>query len=390
MSNYIASNENRFYAELESTYGAVPSVTAANRFPAVKLAARQLVQHAARRDKTGGRSFLGIPAGARKQTTFDLQTYLTGWADQTVPPGYGPLFEASMGKPGIMHAGGTIDSSSSPTRLRFTLAHVLSVGQAVVFGGEMRFVSNIVNNQEIEINAPFTIQPSSGSPMGPSMTYMLGAQPGSLSIFDFWSPSVAVQRIISGAAVNRLSVQVNADYHEFNFSGPARDVLDTSSFTGGQGGLTQFPLEPAQTQFDYSVIPGHLGQVWMGNTPNRFYTLTAAALTLDNSLDVRNHEFGSDGPQGVMGGRRNVSLDLSLYQQDDVSTKGLYQAARQRSPIGTMFQLGQEPGQLFGFYLKSMVPEVPEFEDTESRLQWKFSNCRALGTADDEAVIAFG
>jgi len=254
----------------------------------------------------------------------------------------------------------------------------------------MRFVSNIVNVQEIEINAPFTLQPSAGSPIAPSITYLLGVEPGSVSIFDFWSPTAAVQRIISGAAVNRLSVKVNADYHEFHFSGPARDVYDTSSFTGGQGGLTQFPLEPAQTRFDYSVIPGHLGQVWMGNTPDRFYTLTAAALTLDNTLDLRNREFGSDGPRGVMGGRRNVSLDLSLYQQDDNSTKSLYQAARQRSPIGTMFQLGQQPGQLFGFYLKSMIPEVPEFEDAEPRLQWKFSNCRALGTSDDEVVVAFG
>ena len=81
---------------------------------------------------------------------------------------------------------------------------------------------------------------------------------------------------------------------------------------------------------------------------------------------------------------------MSLYQHDDTATVGLYQAAKQRSPISTMFQLGQQAGQLFGMYLKSVVPEVPEYDDSESRVQWKFHNCRAQGTADDEVVLAFG
>jgi hypothetical protein len=54
-----------------------------------------------------------------------------------------------------------------------------------------------------------------------------------------------------------------------------------------------------------------------------------------------------------------------------------------------MFQLGQEAGQMFGIYMKGLVPEVPEFDDAETRLQWHFSNCRAQGTIDDELVIAF-
>ena len=68
----------------------------------------------------------------------------------------------------------------------------------------------------------------------------------------------------------------------------------------------------------------------------------------------------------------------------------LYQASRQRSPIGVMLQLGQQEGQLFGVYLKSVVPEVPEFDDGETRLQWQFSNCRAQGTFNDELFVAFG
>jgi len=37
-----------------------------------------------------------------------------------------------------------------------------------------------------------------------------------------------------------------------------------------------------------------------------------------------------------------------------------------------------------------MVPEVPEFADGESRLEWVFQNSRAQGAVDDELFVAFG
>lgn len=389
MSSYISSNENRFYAEMEAAYGQVTVPSESSRFPAVKLGSKQVAERAERRDKTGGRTFAGSPAGIRKKTTFKVETYLTGWTDQTAQPGYGPLFQAAFGKQPEIWAGGVIQEALSPTRLQFSAAHGLTAGQAITFGGELRFVAALVDTATVEINAPFTVQPTPGSPTGASITYRLGTELGSASIFDYWATG-GVNRILSGVAIDKLSVHVNADFHEFEFSGYAADILDSSSFTDGQGGMSQFPPEPALQPLNYAVVPGHLGQVWLGNTPDQFFTLTTAELLLDNDVDLRNREFGSDGPRGISAGRRNVSLNMSLFQHDDGATRSLYQAARQRSPIGAMFQLGQQPGQLFGAYMKSVVPEVPEYDDSDSRLQWKFTNCRAQGTGDDELVVAFG
>ena len=53
MSSYISSNANRFYAALESSYGQVGTISAANRIPAVKLGITQQLETAQRRDKTG-------------------------------------------------------------------------------------------------------------------------------------------------------------------------------------------------------------------------------------------------------------------------------------------------------------------------------------------------
>jgi hypothetical protein len=55
-----------------------------------------------------------------------------------------------------------------------------------------------------------------------------------------------------------------------------------------------------------------------------------------------------------------------------------------------MFQLGQQTGQVVGVYMMSVVPVVPEFDDSDNRLQWKFQGSKAQGTADNEIVVAFG
>jgi hypothetical protein len=190
--------------------------------------------------------------------------------------------------------------------------------------------------------------------------------------------------------VDGLTVKLNGDFHQFDFKGPAQDLLDSSSFATGQGELTTFPAEPAQDGFSYSPVPGNLGEVYLGVFPSQFLTVSAASIQIQNNLDSRCREFGSILPMAVVGGTRTVSVTLELFSQDDAATTALYQAARQQSSVGMMFQLGQVPGQLLGIWLKSLVPGVPQFDDSCNRLQWKFTDMRAQGTSEDEIVVAFG
>jgi hypothetical protein len=390
MACYISSNNNRFFTGVEAAYGAVPAIDAGNRFPGVKLTVKQEVNKPERKDKTGTRTFLGLPANLRKQTTFELRSYMTGWTNQAVEPGYGPLFQAALGGDALFFAGGTAGAGSSDRNLAFSAAHGLAAGQAVTFGGEIRFVSAIVDEQTVLLNAAFSVAPSEGSPVGRTVTYLPANRLKSASIFDYWKPAEAVQRVVCGAGIDKMQMRINGDLHEFRFSGSAMDVIDSSSFMEGQGQLSSFPPEPAEAAFDYTIIPGHLGQAWLGTIADRYFTITGAEITLDNDLDLRAREFGAILPRCLAAGTRAVLVDIDLYGREDEATTSLYQAARQRSPIEVMFQLGQDAGQLFGTYLKSVVPEVPEFDDSETRLQWRFRGCRAQGTLDDEMVVAFG
>jgi len=390
MSSYISSNANRFYAGLESSYGQAPSITAQNRFPAVKLTAKNQLETTDRRDKTGCRTFVGIPVGLRRTTTFSVTTYMTSWGGQSAGPSYGPLFQASMGAAPATYAGGASAAGSGGTSLVFAAPHGLVAGQGVSCNGEIRFATAIVSATAVQVNAPFSTTPAAGTEIAPCISYFPATELPSVSLFDYWDPSTALQRLLCGVAVNRMTIKANGDFHQFEFEGMAQDLLDSSSFTAGSGRLSSFPVEPALGDFDYSIVPGNMGEAWLGSTPDQFYTITSGTFQLDNGLDMRSNEFGTNLPQAIAPGPRSVTAAFSLYELNDTATPGLYQAARQQSPISVMFQLGQQAGQLVGVYMMSVVPVVPEFDDSDNRLQWKFQGSKAQGTADNEIVVAFG
>jgi hypothetical protein len=388
MGNYISSNANRFYAAIEASYGQAAAVTSVNRFPAVRLQAQQVLERGKRLDKTGSRTYLGSSKSARRRTAFQTRTYLTSW-NGTGQPSYGPLFQAAFGLPGTLSSGLVVASLQQPTQLQTTSPHGLSAGLAISYSNEIRFVTGVPDASTVTFNAPFSNSVVANTPLAPAITYTLNTALPSVTLYDYWDPTAAVSRIVTGAAVDTLSVSVNGDYHEFVFSGPAADVLDSSSFVPGTAGLNSFPVEPTLAEFDYSIVPGHLGQVWLGSTANQFFTLTEASVEVKNNVETRIEEFGSSYARAIAPGMRQVASQFTLFAQDDAQTAALYAAAKTRNLISAMLQLGQQQGQLMGIFLPNVTPEIPNYNDSETRLQWGFKNNLAQGTVDDEIYIAF-
>lgn len=388
MANYISSNANRFYVARETSYGQPVVIAATNRFPAAKLQAHQLIEPSRRVDKTGTRSFLGAPKEGRRQTAFEVHTYLTSW-NGVGEPSYGPLFQAALGGCGQLNGGLALAGVQSGTQLQTTTAHGLSFGSAISFSSDIRFITSIPDAFTLVLNAPFTNIPAPNAVLSQAVTYSLSTSLPSVTLYDYWDPASAVSRIATGAAVDTFLLSVHGDLNEFAFSGPAADLLDSSSFSGATAGLTSFPVEPALTEFDYSIVSGHLGEVWLGSTPNQFFTLTEASVEVKNNINVRNHEFGSSYPTAIVPGMREVACNFTLLAQDDAQTTALYAAAKQRTLISAMLQLGQQQGQLMGIFLPAVMPEIPNYNDSETRLQWEFKNNFAQGTSNNEIYIAF-
>jgi hypothetical protein len=387
MANYISSNNNRFYAVVESAFGQVPAIAATNRLPAVELAAHQQLQQSLRRDKTGTRTYLGSSPLSRRATAFSVTTYLTSW-DALDTPGYSPLLQSATGGVPSLCTQLTVASMTDPLHLGTSTAHGLLAGNGISQGSEVRFVASVVDQYTILLNAPFSSLPAPGVALTSCMSYPLGNMLPSVSLFDYWDPVTAIDRILTGATVDTLNVSLNGTFHEMTFSGLAADLLDSQSFVAGNGGLQTFPAEPTVGGFDYSIVAGHLGEAWVGFTAQQLFTLTAANIQIKNNLVPRNMEFGSVYPLSIAAGPRDVSLNFSLFADDSSMVKDLYLAAKQRSPISLMFQLGQQQGQMMGVYLPSIVPEIPLYDDHETRLIWDFKANIAQGTNNDEIFIA--
>jgi hypothetical protein len=388
MSSYILSNANRFYVALEAAYGQAAPVMAGNRYPAVQLTAQQVLEPSKRRDKTGSRTFLGTPATARRGTAFETHTYLTSWSGIGTPS-YGPLFQSALGATPVVSSGLTVRQVSNQNQFQTTTPHGLSAGCAVSWNNEIRFASAIPDALTVILNAPFSAALIPGATLAPSVSYGLGTNLPSVTLYDCWDPATAVQRIITGATVDSFAVSVNGDVHEFAFRGPAADIVDSSSFVSGTAGLLQFPAEPGIGAFDYSIVPGHLGQAWIGNSGTQLLTLTSAQIQLRNHVETRNREFGATLPRAVTPGVRQVVTQFSVLAQSDADSAALFQSSRTRTPLPAMLQLGQSQGQLMGIYMPKVMPEMPHYNDNNARLQWDFQGCQAQGANNDELFIAF-
>jgi hypothetical protein len=388
MATYIPSNQNRFYAALESTYGEAAQVNSSNRYPAVQLKPQQAVELGRRRDKTGTRTYLGSSPSVRRKTAFETRTYLTDWNTSQQPP-YGALVQAAMGAAPQLSNGLIVASATSGSNIQTTAPHGLNVGSAVSHNNEIRFVISTPDSSTLVLNVPFSAAPAANATLSPAISYNLSTTLPSVTLYDYWEPITAVSRIVTGAAVDVFEVAVNGDFHEMQFSGPAANVIDSSSFVTGTAGLAAYPAEPALASFDYSIVPGNLGEVWLGTSATQFFTLTEATIALKNNIDLRSMEFGSSYPLGMTPGPRQVTSSFALFAHDDTQTAALYAAAKAMTQVSAMLQLGQQQGQLMGIYLAAVTPQVPLYNDTGTRLQWQFKNNLAQGSGNDELCIAF-
>jgi hypothetical protein len=390
MACYISSRNNRYYAAVESNYGVAAPVTAAQRFSGIWLDAQQEHERPRRRDKTGTRTDQGIAGTLRRRTRWSLKTYLYSRESGEQAPRYGTLIEGALGGAAQGTAGGKSLASISGLSLGFTQAHGLRPGEAVAVGNDLRLVSAAPDEQTVLLCAPLSAGVQSGDVTGGAVSYAPAVQLSGVTLYDYWSPATAVQRLLRGAAVDLMEVRVNADFHEFTFQGEAADLVDDKSFESGMGGLTAFPQEPAlETMYD-GPVPGHLGQAWMGTGPDQLHTLADARIRVRNNVDFRSKDFGSLAPRCIVAGDREVMVDLELYSQDRAVFDGIYQAARQRSAVPLLIQMGESAGAMCAVYIPALIPAVPELLDGEERLRWRLRGSVALGTAEDEIHVAFG
>ena len=309
MADYILSNNNRYYAALESEYGVAPTITASHRVPGVRLAVATQKVTAKRRDKTGTRTFLGTPGTPRKVTGYEFETSLMAQDMGTLPPAVGQMVQAALGGAAQHTPAQSVAVNGGGIQVDFLAPHGLNEGSAVNVNGQLRFVESVPSPMSVRVCAPFT-KTSGATVAFPAVAYAPAKSLPSVSLFDYWDPNATVQRVVRGAGVDEMEIQLDGTEHRIVFRGPAAQHVDSVSFQSATGALTTFPLEPAVEADTSAPVPGHLGQVWLGNSQTQMMTLTKAQIRVKNNIQTRSFEFGSDYPLGLSPGEREVEVQF--------------------------------------------------------------------------------
>jgi len=389
MSCFIGSNNNRVYGALESVFGSAAAFSAVDRLPLSSFRLKERRVAGERRDKTGSRTYPGAPNNGRHSAILQLACYLTEWEAESGFPAMDPILQAVTGGPVKISGPNSVDSYGGSLTLTTAQPHDLEAGQAISCGNEVRFVDAIADASTVILNARFTSDVYGGLPLNRAVTYTLGDLLKSLTLYDYWDPLAAVQRGVSGVGFEELRININGDFHEMTVAGEGRNYFDSVSFVDGIAGLSEFPPEPIVDAGSVKLIPGTLGQAWIGSTGTQSYNVLLGSVRLRNGIDFRRREFGSGVAGCIAAGARDVRLDLQLSANASADMAALFAASRVREPLPIMFQLGDAAGQLCGVYMKSVVPEVPSFEDSRTKLEWSIRDARAQGSHNDELYIAF-
>lgn len=389
MSSFISSHDNRHYVLRESSLGTIGSVASSDRIVLNSMKVQRDFFQPVRKDKTGSRSVSTTTSALRRATQFITTAYITSNPTHPTLPTISRFVDAAMGGGILSFTSGTVDSLISSSTIRLQAPHGLVKGQGIAFGGELSFVKGVVDSHTIELSKPFTLAVGPGAQLTACNTNLLGDSLGSLTLFDYWSTAVGADRVIRGATVDRWRILVNGDFHEFEFRGPAVDWVDAGTFTTGDGGLTTFPNEPGDGPVASDPVPGHLGQVWLGTQPTQMFTLISAAVTLQNSLESRQHEFGSVVSRGFVPGRRKVTFDCVLVADGTADSNGLKALASSRTPAPVILQLGVEAGQIFGIYIPNVVLSSPLYDDRDNYLKLHWESSLGHGSQDDEMYVAW-
>ncbi|MBK7927507.1 MAG: hypothetical protein IPJ98_08440 [Bryobacterales bacterium] len=390
MSCHIASYANRSYAALEAELGAVAAMTSSHRLPLSKLDIRSVREASQRLDKSGGRTFVGVPHNGREHTTIEFSSYLTGWDSMSGVPELDAAVQAVMGGEVQANAPNAITDVSGGLTVTMSAPHGLSVGQAIAIGSEIRFVDSVLDDHTVVVNCPMPAGTGGGTGVGRCVTYRLGSHLKSLTIYDYWDPSTAIQRCAAGVSVDQLVVSVNGDFHEMVFSGEGSGYYDSASELPSSSGLQEFPSEPVGEWATGELIPGSIGRAWIGTGGEACSNVLVGKLAMNNHIDYRRREFGGLRGGCVRAGIRDVRLDLRIRAENSDEARSLFSASRLQQPVPVMFQLGESSGRMCAMYLPQVVMEVPVFDDSGPSLEWIIRQARAQGVYNDELIVAFG
>lgn len=228
---------------------------------------------------------------------------------------------------------------------------------------------------------------------GTSATYECDDTLLYVDLWQYVSPGTGDHEAACSSVVKTLEFEFGGDYALVRFSGEAGRYMTSQSFSSldstGKAGLVAFPTEPAAPVVNGAAISGYRGTITIdGNV----YTIARTGkVTMDNGAELQKDGWGTDYPAAGAQSQRQVTFDISLYDDDSAALNSLKAKAVTGTSVDASFVLGAVAGGIYTFTLKNLLMSKPVYDNSGVKRVCTFNANKAhatSGTSKDALTIA--
>jgi hypothetical protein len=275
------------------------------------------------------------------------------------------------------------DAAASTTDADLTAVTGLVVGGAIaltVAGKKYVRVITAIATNNVTWAPALPSAPANGSTVKSCIVYKLTTDLALSYVLCHYLDGFG--RNLDGVGFNQGTLTLEGtEEARISVSGPARKQRST--------GDADFIAEPGSATYVGGNPPtGMQGELRIGDTA---YLHKSLEVTIDNALNLRNEEAGTEGlaTEIYRAGRRRIDLTLEAFVETPAT---LYDLAKAGSTASIFRQNGFTEGNIIALYMPKAYVKPAAQDDPDEAATWTFTG-QALETADnqnDELFLIFG
>jgi len=220
---------------------------------------------------------------------------------------------------------------------------------------------------------------------GVSVTYELADTVPELIVWSFRTPdgTDTWQRVLFGGVVGDFEITPNQDGEAtLRVNGAGEYVVNKPKFasldTTAKGGLTSFPSEPSAPVFNGVPALGFTGSA----TINGVGSFKLSDFRISGNLNrLLRPAHGSYYPNVPVQGQREITLDLSLYEENSSDMSDLRHLLYSKETFDATLVIGDTAGNIWTFTCNDM--QLPGVEEDEGQAEYvlRLNGCPMAATS---------
>lgn len=370
----------QLYAKKEAAFGTVPALAASNavRHKSITFPGSDVKNKRAIVEKQQSPFTLSTQmTDGRTTGAFNLQAILRPSGTINTLPELDPFLECGFGAKINTALATTVNAGTGAVG-----GATLASGAGLAVGGALlitcpdgkkriRVITAVNTGSGVTTWAPnLPAPPADGAAVKAALVYKFTAQNLlSLSIAHYFKNtdgSAGLSRCLSGAVVDKLQLNFDAnDDPMITASGPGK-LLDAATAPAQPGGFTMVGSQPPS---------GITGELVVANTVTKFMK---AGFDLSNALALRADSYGyGSAEESYRRGRADIGVDLQLRAE----TQTLYDLAVAGTNAGIFVQTGYTEGNIIAVRAANVLFTVPDTDDPDEEVNFPFKG-KALETTD--------